>query len=162
MATNHWPEPLKNKSRPGGNEGEDSIEDENIVTHCHSLLLSLSPYSVCPFTLTSYSTACLSLPTVLYAMNGKWWICTRGFAWFWRQNYNRAPCFPSLSPCWFQGICWISNSEFANKYSFKPHILKNMTHWFSPQKTSYWQTAKVTVIWHTLLKLGYIILGLEN
>lgn len=32
MATNHRPQPLKTQSRPGGNEGEESIEDSHIAT----------------------------------------------------------------------------------------------------------------------------------
>lgn len=32
MATNHHPQPLKTQSRPGGNEGEESIEGSHIAT----------------------------------------------------------------------------------------------------------------------------------
>lgn len=36
MATNHHPEPLKTQSKPGGNEGEESIEGCHTVTRSHA------------------------------------------------------------------------------------------------------------------------------
>lgn len=91
------------KSRPGGSEGEETIEDGNtITTLALPASLPLHLLLLCPFPFSLRYSICSSLLIFLYAIEGKPLICARAFALVLEaeveQDYLLSSFFPQLVP----------------------------------------------------------------
>lgn len=78
MATNHCPWPLKTKSRPGGNEGEESMEGSHIATHCHTLLRHLPRFPPLPPT-----------PLLIFSLEIQWKEIRRSIRRSWAKSLGK-------------------------------------------------------------------------